>query len=585
MSTVNGRKIEICVALLYVLSAVGCGVGTEQSEEIQTAQMQVVGVSDVESAEEAHIEDITDSTQDAQVAEEDETVREAQEAGEKQYPIFADVPAEMYLYLDADDEDDNRHYRIINAMGEPGGGAVVFVSEDTYRIFDTVSGTYGFLSEHGDVIAPFGYEEAYPFHEGTACVRGGDKFGYIGMNGETVLPFIYDRAAPFSEGLAYFAVGDTYGFMDESGEPVFYLDCESVSSFREGRAYIYKDGKYGYIDSTGTVVIEPAYDDATYFNNGVAIVREGGYYGAIGLNGEEIVPAIYENSNIPLPSDGDLEEFGGNGQRVIFDYMEGRVDDCYKIKGEGEDGRILYGIADSEGEIILQPIYGSASYNNEDPLIYGSEHIIIMRGDGETVNDCIVKTAPTEVDGLSAEILVNEITPGSAFYKYANAETFDTESFYDNLSQIDIHMLDARKISRRLYGNVGSGTLLYLSMESYDWLLSTDYYALLGEDAVEKGSACVYESDNGGGYEYGLWYDEQEQKLVQGRAWHYGGSGNVAGRDFFEEQNGNLVIVNSWAYAYDRYEVVTTYTVNDKEATEEEYEAMRARYRWIENLE
>lgn len=577
--------MKICVALLYVFSVVGCGVGTEQSEEIQTARMQVVGVSDVESPEEAHIEDIMDSAQEDQEAEEDEAAGEAQETGEKRYPILADVPAEMYLYSDADDKDDNRHYRIVNAMGEPGGGAVVFVSEDTYRIFDTVSGTYGFLSEHGDVIAPFGYEEAYPFHEGTACVRGGDKFGYIGMNGETVLPFIYDRAAPFSEGLAYFAVGDTYGFMDESGEAVFYLDCESVSSFREGRAYIYKDGKYGYIDSTGTVVIEPAYDDATYFNNGVAIVRVGGFYGAIGLNGEEIVPAVYGDSDIPLPTDGDSEEFGGSGQRVIFDYMEGRVDDCYKIKGDGEDGRTIYGIADSEGEIILQPIYGSASYNNEDPLIYGSEHIIIMRGDGEMINDCIVKTAPTEEDGLSAEILVNEITPGSAFYEYANAETFDTESFYDNLSQIDIHMLDARKISRRLYGNVGSGTLLYLSMESYDWLLSTDYYALLGEDAVEEGSACVYESDNGGGYEYGLWYDEQEQKLVQGRAWHYGGSGNVAGRDFYEEQDGSLVLANSWAYAYNAFEGTETFTVNDKEATEEEYEAMRARYRWIENLE
>lgn len=730
MNIVTGRKMKMCVALMYMLSAVGCGVGDGQSAEMQTGQMQDTGVSYAEPAEEAHIEDNTDSEKEDQEAEEEEAAGGAQENGDAQYPILAEMPSDMYKYTDVGDKkSENEDYRDLHSLGLAGGGSVVFASEESYLIFDTASGTYGFLSERGEVIAPFGYEEAYPFHEGTACVRVDDKFGYIGMDGETVLPFIYNRATPFSEGLAYFVLGDTYGFMDESGEAVFYLDCESVSSFREGRAYIFKDGKYGYIDRTGAVVIEPDYDDATYFKNGVAIVRKGGFYGVIGLDGEEILPAVfermtnedgeflyakqgqtvqcfdlsgnmiiegsfelvrltegcfifreesgksgmadekgsvicdamfdsvykvpgkelvvvragehgeivdfmgetvasfecdvigsvtksfveirrdreygvidlsgktvvetkydsitlYEDGAMLLKEDGNITLQNAGGQQILSDYeVVRRIGNSYEFKAHEQGGKSGYGFADLKGNIILQPIYYDMTLFHESPLIFGSENIAIV-GEKDQPNDCIVKTAPTEEDGLSSEILVNEITPGSTFYEYANAETFNTDSSLDDLAQIDIHMLDARKISRRLYGNVGSGTLLYLSVESYDWLLlPTDYYALLGEDAVKEGSACVHGTNNGGGYEYGLWYDEQEQKLVQGRAWHYGGSGNVYGRDFFEEQNGNLVIVNSWAYAYNAFEGTKTYAVNDQEATEEEYEAMRARYRWIENLE
>lgn len=721
MNIATGRKMKICVALLYVFSAVGCGGDGEQSAEIQAVPMRVLGVSATKSPEETYIEDNTDSAQEDQEAE---AAGETQEIGDAEYPILAQMPSDMYKYTDVGDKkSENEDYRNMHPLGLGDGGSVVFASEESYLIFDTASSTYGFLSKRGEVIAPFGYEEAYPFHEGTACVRFDDKFGYIGMDGETVLPFIYDRATPFSEGLAYFAIGDTYGFMDESGEAAFYLDCESVSSFREGRAYISKDGKYGYIDSAGTVVIEPYYDDATYFKNGVAIVRKGGFYGVIGLDGAEVLPAVYEKvSNedgeflyakhgqtvrcfdlsgnmilegnfeqvrltegcfiieesgkfgmaddsghmifealydsirkVPgqelavvrtgkhgkiidfsgetivsfdcdwigdvtasfveisrdrqsrvidlsgepvvqteydyitlyedgamlLKKDGNTTLRNAGGQQILSDYeVVRRIGNCYEI--EGQSG---YGFADLEGKIILQPIYYDMTLFHESPLIFGSENIAIV-GEKNQPKDSIVLTAPLEGDSLFEETFVNEITPGSLFYEYANAATFNTDSSLDDLAQIDIHMLDARKISRRLYGNVGSGTLLYLSMESYDWLLlPTDYYALLGEDAVKEGSACVHGTNNGGGYEYGLWYDEQEQKLVQGRAWHYGGSGNVSGRDFFEEQNGSLVLVNSWAYAYNAFEGTETYAVNDQEATEEEYEAMWARYRWIENLE
>ena len=745
------KRIGMCAVLLFVLFAVGFGAVVKhnaeikpdetQNAEIETAKIQNVEATTTETLDtEAKTTEVYDTetadteTADAETSDlgnsdEKDSDSELQETNGPQYPILAKMPSDMYKYTDVGDKkSENEKYRYLNSLGLADGGSVVFASEESYLIFDTASGTYGFLSERGEIIAPFGYEEAYPFHEGTACVRVDDKFGYIGMDGETVLPFIYDRATPFSEGLAYFAIGDTYGFMDESGAPVFYLDCESVSSFHEGRAYIFKDGKYGYIDSTSTVVIEPSYDDATYFKNGVAIVRKGGFYGVIGPDGEEILPTVFEkvsnedgaflygkkgqtvqcfdlsgnmilegnfewvrlmegcfiyigesgkfgmaddkgnvickavfDSIVKVPKQnlavvrageqgeiidfsdeaivsfdcewfGDVTEsyvkirrdgksgvidLGGNpvvetkydsitlcedgamllkkdgsttlrnadGQQILSGYeVIRRLGNSYEIKASGQGGKSGYGFADLDGKIILEPIYYDVTLFHESPLIFGSDNIAVV-GEKDQPNDSIVLTAPLEKDSLFEETFVNEVTPGSVFYQCANADTFFEEGFGDSSEQIDLQSLNAHKTRRRLYGNVDGSTHLYLSVESYDWMWYEDYYALLGEEAAKQETPSVYGNYLWGGYESSLWYDGQEQKFVQGRSWHYGGSGNFNGCELLKEKNGGISVTDSWVYAYDRYESVTTYTVNDKEATEEEYEAMLTRYRRLEILE
>ena len=746
------KRIAMCVVILFTLFAVGFGAVVKRNAEMETDETQNVEAeitekqnAEIKTAETQNVETKITKTQatetydteaantettDAETSDSEDLGARPQETESPHCPILAKMPSDMYQYTDVGDKkSENEKYRYLHSLGLADGGSVVFASEESYLIFDTASGTYGFLSERGEVIAPFGYEEAYPFHEGTACVRVDDKFGYIGMDGETVLPFIYDRATPFSEGLAYFVIGDAYGFMDEAGKPVFYLDCESVSSFREGRAYISKDGKYGYIDSTGTVVIEPAYDDATYFKNGAAIVRKGGFYGAIGPDGEEILPTVFEkilnedgaflygkkgeavqcfdlSGNMILEGNfewvgltegcfiyyiwesgkygmaddkgnvickaefdsiykvpghelavvrsgeqgeiidfsgeaivsfdcewfGDVTEsyvkirrdgksgvidLGGNpvvetkydsitlyedgamllkkdgstilrnadGRQILSGYeVIRRIGNSYEFEAHEQGGKSGYGFADSEGRIILEPIYYDMTLFHESPLIFGSENIAIV-GEKDQPNDSIVLTAPLEKDSLFEETFVNEVTPGSVFYQCANADTFLEEGFYDSSEQIDLQSLNAHKTRRRLYGNVDGGTHLYLSVESYDWMWYEDYYALLGEEAAKKEIPSVYGNYLWGGYMSGLWYDGQEQKFVQGRSWHYGGSGNLNGCELLKEQNGSIAVTDSWVYSYDRYEGVTTYTVNDKEATEEEYEAMLARYRRIEVLE
>lgn len=169
---------------------------------------------------------------------------------------------------------------------------LVMYSEGCYCIFD--GSFYGFVTEDGEEIAPYIYEQVSPFSEELACVCLDGKYGYIGKDGETVIPFIYDQASPFADGLAYFRTGKEYGFIDHEGKVVLQPDCDSVSSFHEGRAYFSIDGLYGYLDKTGKIIVEPVYEDAGYFWDGLAKVTRNGCYGMIGMDGEEVLPAEYD---------------------------------------------------------------------------------------------------------------------------------------------------------------------------------------------------------------------------------------------------------------------------------------------------
>ena len=238
---------------------------------------------------------------------------------------------------------------------------------------------YGFLTDTGEEITPFVYEEASPFNEGLACVCMDGKYGFIDKSGSTALEFIYDYATPFVEGLAYFAIEDSYGFMDKNGDPVFYLDCDSVSSFQEGLAYFSLDGKYGYIDNTGTVAIEPAYDDADFFHGGVAKVRVGNRFGVIDTLGREIVPVVYEDVSfeegyIMAEKDGldylygpDDKGVGMGSWRLLLEGVDVYSIDIYNIDMEGGDIFRFY----KNGKGYLTDVSGAVLFEMDDRYRYG----------------------------------------------------------------------------------------------------------------------------------------------------------------------------------------------------------------------
>lgn len=408
----------------------------------------------------------------------------------------------------------------LSESNKPADADVSFFSktENRYCIYSGDSKKYGFKTEDREEVTPYIYDMAYPFYGGTACVCLDGKYGYIDTDGETVLPFIYDRAAPFSEGLAYFAIGDEYGFMDESGNPVFYLDCESVSSFREGRAYFYKDGKYGYMNETGEVVIPPIYDDVGYFWGGLAIVRVGGFMGVIDRDGAEILP--FEYDRITAMGDG-----------IVL-----------AVKDEQEQ------YFDQNGEVSYEGC-----------------------GSGEI--------------GHASTVLTNEITPGAGEYYACIAYMQEGDLGVEDIETIISDSPGIFQVTYKLYalGEAGK-TYLYFYADAYgNYLSSMAYSAFFGET---EGScemlATGYECGGSMGGDYMcLWYDEVTQQVMPGRYDHAGGFGGVGySIDVYEETEHTFTSIDSWWYmTMDGEEYYST--GQNEEATAEEYEAVRARYRWI----
>jgi hypothetical protein len=107
------------------------------------------------------------------------------------------------------------------------------------------------------------------------------KTGFIDKTGKLVIKPQFDSAFPFSEGLAKVRIGDKAGFIDRTGKIVvplkfhgkeFGYSSDSEIGFKEGLAVVELDGKYGYIDNTGKVVIAIQYQYANDFLGGAAIV-------------------------------------------------------------------------------------------------------------------------------------------------------------------------------------------------------------------------------------------------------------------------------------------------------------------------
>ena len=102
----------------------------------------------------------------------------------------------------------------------------------------------GFINEEGNLIIPYGYEEAGEFVEGLAPVKKSGLWGFINKKGEVVIDFQFKDAKPFST------------------DPLW--------------APVEKNGigekAWGYIDKKGNWMIEPSFYNATVFRNGVAEV-------------------------------------------------------------------------------------------------------------------------------------------------------------------------------------------------------------------------------------------------------------------------------------------------------------------------
>lgn len=200
-------------------------------------------------------------------------------------------------------------------------------------VFDPATETWGFVDTSGELVIPYGYDDANSFSEGKAIVwnysvtpegmlrllvtaidRNGTELfaprtdvlpasftyseglvpvhesegleplhGYLNEHGELAIPLQYGGARDFTNGLAAVSSRPTYeqplyGFIDHSGRRAIpeVVASRHADAFATGDLVPYQDaasGLWGYYAKDGTIALEPQFSRAEVFSCGRAYVE------------------------------------------------------------------------------------------------------------------------------------------------------------------------------------------------------------------------------------------------------------------------------------------------------------------------
>lgn len=296
-------------------------------------------------------------------------------------------------------------------------------------------GLIGFIDGEAREVVPCEYESVKDFSCGFAAVKKDGKWGYVDARGELVIEPRFDDAGGFdADGHAYVFVNLRVGVIDTNGsylcEPEYFqsgksrdysIICEGsewnerygclfsdgtlieprwtnrIISFQEGLAAVStEDNLWGYIDRQGNVAIEPRFEVAKDFENGRAIVMENAKFGVIDTCGVYVYPPEYD----------DIYSFT-RGDGVYFVVKDGRMsvlradgtlweryyDYIYEENGLyvlEENG--LYGLADINGDILLEPVFRDIYYVGDGfaAVTYEEVDDNAWYGGGEACNSVLV---------------------------------------------------------------------------------------------------------------------------------------------------------------------------------------------------
>lgn len=246
---------------------------------------------------------------------------------------------------------------------------------------------YGYINNKGEYIIEPRFEMAYDFNEDcVAIVTEDNKDGVIDLYGEYRVYPIYDSISSFKEGRAVYTKDGSMGLINEDGNVITKKRYGIVGNFNNGRAVVGDsksgDYRYGYINRDGEVVIQLKFENADNFKDDVALVKvRDGYYSLIDREGK--ILNSYKYNLVSQYGDGLMmfsENTGGpygyidiEGNVVIkpvFTSASGFVDGVAIVSTE-ENYNGPYGVINKEGKYVLNPIFSEVRYLGEDRLALG----------------------------------------------------------------------------------------------------------------------------------------------------------------------------------------------------------------------
>lgn len=288
---------------------------------------------------------------------------------------------------------------------------------------------YGFINSNGKIIVPLIYDDAFPFYNGFASVKKGEKWFYIDKNGdelqflknfETSYKPIIDNLVlvsdekknkPIKGKLTTIAAGLTefltkvkasdypeslYDILNQ--RLLFFSNYDEISGyFENGLMKVVKNGKIGYVNKDNKIIIPLIYDQVKDISENKIIAKKDGFWGAIDMNNLTIIPFEYNYLN---PFHEDLAFFSKDASSKKIGYVNSSnqiviqpdLEFCWY--GDFNNGIAVakkddkYGYIDKKGIFFISNVYKEAfPFRNNIALVklVDSENFTFINKKGENI--------------------------------------------------------------------------------------------------------------------------------------------------------------------------------------------------------
>lgn len=177
---------------------------------------------------------------------------------------------------------------------------------------------WGYIDKSGNLAIPFVYDEATPFHKGSALVAKGNLLGMIDKNNNVILPFEFENGV-FTGNVYAMCQNNKWGIYSSQGKCITPCQYDQFITFVEGYATVVKDRKQGLIDEMGQVVIPCEYKFVLYdiFSQLVYVEKENGKRGYVDLNNQEVFPIEFDE--VTAVENGQLFYVKKDGRYGFYD--------------------------------------------------------------------------------------------------------------------------------------------------------------------------------------------------------------------------------------------------------------------------
>ncbi len=270
---------------------------------------------------------------------------------------------DSYVFIDTNGNAATKTFTAPNKIGS--------FSEDGFALVPDGDNSVTYMSADGTRLSSLSFSDGRDFKNGYAAVKAGKKWGFINTDGVIVTDYLYSSVGDYTEdGYAAVMAGGKWGFTDTDGNALTSIKYDEVHDFSYGYAAVKFDGSWHFINTDGDIVFDTNAEEVSDFaENGLCAVESGGLWGYIDTSGKLIIDYKFITAE-KFRACGNAVAQTENGFALINKKGELVTEDSYSALSLYDDGYAvfsndgkLYGIMNTGGNIIADPIYSYISYD------------------------------------------------------------------------------------------------------------------------------------------------------------------------------------------------------------------------------